>query len=60
MIGIKISEGYENQLLQSNEVLKRQIQLRRDKNEQELNSIYWFLQNRCTTIKILIFLFYRE
>ena len=38
LIGIEISEEYENQLRQSIEVLKRQRQLRKDKEGQELNS----------------------
>lgn len=42
LIGIEISEEYENQLRQSIEVLKRQRQLRKDKKEQELNSISEF------------------
>lgn len=42
MIGIEISEEYENQLIHSIEIIKRQRQLRKDKNEQELNSISEF------------------
>ncbi len=42
LIGIEISEEYENQLKQSIEVLKRQRQLRKDKKEQELNPISEF------------------
>lgn len=36
LIGIDISEEYENQLKQSIEALKNQRQLRKDKKEQEL------------------------
>ena len=42
LVGIDISVKYENQLKQSIEVLKRQRQLRKDKKEQELNSISEF------------------
>jgi hypothetical protein len=38
MIGVEISEEYENQLIQSIQVLKSQRQVKKDKNEQELNS----------------------
>ena len=39
LIGIAISEEYENQLQQSIEALKNQRQLRKDRKEQELNSL---------------------
>ncbi len=42
MIGIEISEEYENQLRQSIETLKKQRQFRKDKKEQELNSLLGF------------------
>ena len=42
LIGIEISEEYENQLRQSIEELKKQRQLRKDKNAQELNSLSGF------------------
>ena len=42
LIGIEISEEYENQLRQSIEELKEQRQLRKDKNGQELNSLSGF------------------
>jgi len=42
MIGIEISEEYENQLRQSIETLKNQRQFRKEKKEQELNSLLGF------------------
>ena len=42
MIGIEISEEYEYQLRQSIETLKKQRQFRKDKKEQELNSLLGF------------------
>ena len=42
LIGIEISEEYENQLRQSIKELKKQRQLRKDENEQELHSLSGF------------------
>ena len=42
LLGIEISEEYENQLIQSIETLKKQKQLRKDKKEQELKSLTEF------------------
>jgi len=42
LIGIEISEEYENQLRQSIEALKKQRQFRKDKKEQELDSLLRF------------------
>lgn len=42
MIGIEISEEYANQVKQSIEELRRQKQFRKDKKEQELNSLLEF------------------
>lgn len=42
LIGIEISEKYENQLIQSFKVLKKQRQFIKDQKEQELNSLSGF------------------
>ena len=42
LIGIEISEEYENQLRKSIDLLKRQRQLRKDTKEQELNLLSKF------------------
>ena len=42
LIGIEISEEYENQLRQSIEALKKQRQFKKYKKEQELNSLSGF------------------
>jgi hypothetical protein len=45
LIGLEISEDYENQLRQSIEALKKQRQFRKDKKEQELDSLLGFESN---------------
>jgi hypothetical protein len=42
MIGIEVSEEYENQLIQSIEVLQKQKLLRKENKDQELNSMSEF------------------